>query len=253
MSIPDSEKGDELDCLEGNCARCPVVDKICRKEEGKGPEWCPTLGGDRILQAALQEYKEHGIAEFAREASRQEAECYAHRDTIRPYVMIPVKSRVEELVEFSRRMGYKKLGLAFCSGLMYEAALLSDVLEKQGFSVVGVACKVGGIPKETLGVKDDEKINIGKFEPMCNPITQARFLDASGTDFNIMLGLCIGHDSLFLRHIKGLTTVFAVKDRVTGHNPMAALYTSRSYYQRVTKLRIGEPAEGAKKDRTKRR
>lgn len=64
---------------------------------------------------------------------------------------------------------------------------------------------------------------------MCNPITQAKILNNPRTDFNIALGLFIGHDSLFLKYIEGLTTVFAVKDRVTGHNPMVALYTSRSY------------------------
>jgi uncharacterized metal-binding protein len=60
-------------------------------------------------------------------------------------------------------------------------------------------------------------------------------LNQAKTDFNIMLDLCIGHDSLFLKYIKGLTTVFAVKDRVLGHNPMAALYTSSSYYEKLMK------------------
>jgi uncharacterized metal-binding protein len=78
---------------------------------------------------------------------------------------------------------------------------------------------------------------------MCNPITQAKILNKAKTDFNIMLGLCIGHDSLFLKFIEGLTTVFAVKDRVTGHNPMAAIYTSRSYYQRMMKMEFGSPEE----------
>lgn len=65
----------------------------------------------------------------------------------------------------------------------------------------------------------------------------------AGTHFNIMLGLCIGHDSLFLKFVEGLTTVFAVKDRVTGHNPIAALYTSKSYYQRLMKLEFGSAEE----------
>ncbi len=135
--------------------------------------------------------------------------------------------------------------MAFCGGLQNEAAVLAGILEKQGFEVVSVTCKVGGIPKETIGVKDEEKIYVGKFEPMCNPISQARILNAAKTDFNIMLGLCIGHDALFLKNVEGLTTVFAVKDRVTGHNPVAALYTSRSYYQRLAKVRIEAPAADA--------
>jgi hypothetical protein len=46
-----------------------------------------------------------------------------------------------------------------------------------------------------------------------------------------------------MKKIEGLTTVFAVKDRVTGHNPMAALDTSRSYYQRLMKMEYGNPEE----------
>jgi uncharacterized metal-binding protein len=157
--------------------------------------------------------------------------------------MIPTKSRVEELIEFAHRMGYKKLGVAFCGALIHEASILSEILEKHGFEIVAVSCKVGRIPKERIGVKDEEKVKIGEFEPMCNPITQAKILNKAKTDFNIMLGLCIGHDSLFLKYIEGLTTVFAVKDRVTGHNPIAVLYTSRSYYQRLMKMEYGHPEE----------
>jgi uncharacterized metal-binding protein len=180
----------------------------------------------------MKEYKRPEVREFARVASVQEGSCYAFRDA-KPFLMIPAKSRVEELIEFSTRMKYRRLGIAFCAGLTCEASTLSKILESQGFEVVSVACKVGGVPKEAIKVKDEEKIRIGEFESMCNPIAQAKLLNQAKTDFNILLGLCIGHDSLFLKYAKGLTTVFAVKDRVTGHNPMAAIYTSDSYYQRV--------------------
>ncbi len=230
---------ENFDC---NCTKCAIVEKICRLESGKGPKWCPTKTGEDILASALENYEDPEVQEFARLASVQEGACYALRDA-KPFVMIPTKSRVEELIEFSQRMGYKRLGMAFCGGLTHEASILSEILEKHGFEVVAVSCKVGGVPKERIGVKDDEKIRIGEFESMCNPITQAKFLNQAKTDFNIMLGLCIGHDSLFLKYIEGLTTVFAVKDRVTGHNPMAALYTSRSYYQRLIKMEFGSPEE----------
>jgi uncharacterized metal-binding protein len=101
--------------------------------------------------------------------------------------------------------------------------------------MVGTACKVGGVPKERIGVKEREKVRRGQFESMCNPIAQAKFLNRAKTDFNILLGLCIGHDSLFLRYVRAFTTVFAVKDRVTGHNPLAVLYTSGTYYERLLK------------------
>ena len=40
----------------------------------------------------------------------------------------------------------------------------------------------------------------------------------------------MGHDSLFLSHSKKMCTVLAVKDRLLGHNPLAAVYTNHSYY-----------------------
>jgi len=233
------KKMEETEC---NCTKCAVIEKICRLEKGKGPSWCPTKKESQSLREALKKYNDPELKEFARVASVQEGSCYACRDE-KPFVVIPTKSRVDELIEFSQRMGYKRLGMAFCGGLTHEASILSEILEKNGFEVVAVSCKVGGIPKERIGVKDDEKIRIGAFEPMCNPITQAKILNQAHTDFNIMLGLCIGHDSLFIKYIEGLTTVFAVKDRVTGHNPMAALYTSRSYYQRLMKMELGSPEE----------
>jgi len=217
-----------------DCSRCPMVEKICRSKNGKGPKECPTKSEKKVLSSAMKEYQRTDIREFARVASVQEGSCYIFRDA-EPFVMIPTKSRVEELIEFSQRMKYKRLGMAFCSGLASEASILSKILESHGFEVVTVACKVGGIPKETIRIKDSEKVRIGKFETMCNPITQAKILNRAKTDFNIVLGLCVGHDSLFLKYVKGLTTVFAVKDRVTGHNPLAALYTAGSYYQKLIK------------------
>jgi uncharacterized metal-binding protein len=68
---------------------------------------------------------------------------------------------------------------------------------------------------------------------MCNPIFQAKLLNHSNTQFNIVLGLCVGHDALFFQHAQAPTTVLAVKDRVTGHNPLAAIYLVDSYYRKI--------------------
>ena len=68
---------------------------------------------------------------------------------------------------------------------------------------------------------------------MCNPIAQAMIINRSGVDMAIMLGLCIGHDTLFIKYCDVPMTVLAVKDRLLGHNPLAALYLSESYYRRL--------------------
>ncbi len=53
----------------------------------------------------------------------------------------------------------------------------------------------------------------------------------------------MGHDSLFFKYSEAMTTVLVAKDRVTGHNPVAALYTSSTYYARLMRPGI-EPEEG---------
>jgi len=68
---------------------------------------------------------------------------------------------------------------------------------------------------------------------MCSPITQADILNAANTEFNIVFGLCVGHDSLFMRYSDALSTVLIAKDRVTGHNPLAAINLHKSYYQKL--------------------
>jgi len=216
------------------CAKCGMKDKICRSPTGSGPSFCPTLHLMGSVEKANQCYMEPEILKFAHAASVQEGECYINRDR-KPYVSHPIKPRVQETCEFAQKMGYKKLGIAFCGGLHREALSLNQILEAQGFEVISVICKVGSTPKEYIGIKDEEKVRIGEFEPMCSPIAQALIINEAETDFNILLGLCVGHDSLFLKYSKAYCTVLVPKDRVLGHNPCAALYTTNSYYARMLK------------------
>ena len=133
-------------------------------------------------------------------------------------------------MDFARRCAFSRLGLAHCIGLQREAAVVVRVFEANGFEVVSVACKAGAVPKEALGLSDADKVSPGEFESMCNPIGQARLLAQARTELNVVLGLCVGHDSLFFRHTVAPATVLAAKDRVLGHNPMAAVYLADGYY-----------------------
>jgi uncharacterized metal-binding protein len=200
--------------------------------EGIGAKGCPTLIGKADRQKAQEEYRKKEVAEFARQATIQEGECYVGRDK-KPYIMHPVKPRMQEICEFAHKMGYSRLGLAFCGGLATEAAVVDQILKNHGFETVSVVCKAGAVPKEEIGVRDDEKVHTGEHESMCNPVLQAMLLNKAGTHFNIVLGLCVGHDSLFFKYAEAPSTVLAAKDRVTGHNPLACIYTSGSYYSWV--------------------
>jgi uncharacterized metal-binding protein len=219
-----------------DCASCglPIRERVCMSRKGKASKGCPTMGRKKLVDQAKKRYENPEIGEFARQASIQEGECYTGREK-KPYIMLPTKPRIQELCEFARKMGYTRLGLVFCAGLAKEGLIVGDILKSRGFEVVSVVCKVGAISKEEIGVKENEKIFIGKHESMCNPIAQAMIVNNSKVEFNVLLGLCVGHDSLFFKYAKAPTTVLAVKDRVTGHNPLAAIYLSGSYYGWISK------------------
>ena len=219
------------------CARCPT--RVCENWGAgvgdapsfeKAPAFCPMKLVPDISTRALSEYNKPEVREFACLASIQEAECYERlHDGIR--TRLP---RIEELIQFSRKCGYKRLGIAHCGGLFKEAGMLSEILENNGFEVVTVQCKTGAVQKENIGIPSDKKIALpGDWESMCNPIAQAMIINKAGVDLAVMLGLCIGHDTLFIKYCDVPLTVIAVKDRVFGHNPLAALYLSDSYYRRL--------------------
>jgi uncharacterized metal-binding protein len=186
-----------------NCADCETKD--CYREgkdcAGIQDEIAGRLQGNRMIQVAT------GV----------EAEFYMK------------KTRLEELMIFAERMGYKHLGIAFCIGFSEEAKILSEILRRK-FKVSSVCCKVTGLDKKTYG---GAYIRESEFEASCNPIAQAEVLNREETDLNIILGLCIGHDILFTETSNAPVTTLVVKDRVLGHNPAAALY-SRYYRNRLT-------------------
>jgi uncharacterized metal-binding protein len=142
-------------------------------------------------------------------------------------------NRVEDTVAFARLMEYRKIGIASCVGLLMETKQLAAILEAQGFEVVTVCCKAGSIDKMRLGIEEKDKVRPGEFEPACNPIAQAEIFNRRNTDMNVVVGLCVGHDMLFNRHSKAPVTTLVVKDRVTGHNPVAVLYGQNYYYKRL--------------------
>ena len=214
------------------CARCQLASstRLCRSPDGKSPGFCPTREKKALTAEAAKEYQKTEIREFARQASIQEAECYADREKGYDKVS-PSKPRIVEIMEFARKMKYKRLGLAFCAGLQKEALVIEKLFSDHGFEVVSVICKAGCQEKGTIGITASQKVALGKPETMCNPILQAMILNDAGTELNVLLGLCVGHDSLFFKYAEAMTTVLAAKDRVLGHNPLAAVYNIDSYYR----------------------
>ena len=215
-----------------NCAKCPfdISDRLCRIENGKFPSYCPTANRKDLIEQCLEEYKKKEVFEFAKQSSIQEGEGYGQKESGYSRVK-PIKPRILEIIEFAWKMNYKRLGLVFCVALRKEAKVVEKLFSSKGFEMVSVICKVGKVPKEKIDIKDDQKVAVGSFETMCNPVLQALILNDEKTEFNVLLGLCVGHDSLFFKYATAPCTVLAVKDRVLGHNPLAAIYTLDSYYR----------------------
>lgn len=195
------------------CAECD--DKKCN--QGKD---CTGLG-----QSPPMQYRDAETLEMTRVAATLEGRNYMKLN------------RLQELIRFAEGMGYGHLGIAFCIGLGEEARLLAGLLERR-FKVSSVCCKVCGIAKEKLGL---DKIEPERFEAMCNPAGQAEVLNQAGTNLNVALGLCVGHDIGFGRNSRAPVTTLIVKDRLLAHNPVGALY-SRYWRNRIAK----ELEDGAK-------
>jgi len=103
---------------------------------------------------------------------------------------------------------------------------LADILGRH-FEVHSVCCKVGGIDKKSCNIPYLRPERDA--ETSCNPPGQAAVLNDAATEMNLTVGLCVGHDMIFIRHSDAPVSPFIVKDRVLAHNPAGALYSG--YYR----------------------
>ena len=205
--------------IERSCIDCVV--KNCDRLDKLFPDFCPStrLDEDFLGEVMSLYIEDEQNAQVAVKSAEVEAENYCSM------------TRIEEIAEFARRMGFEKLGIATCVGLLPEARTAARILRNRGFEVFGVGCKIGAQPKASVGIEMSEE-DAGKVGAiMCNPILQAKLLNEKKTDLNIVIGLCVGHDSLFYKYADALCTTLVTKDRVLGHNPAAALYQADSYYR----------------------
>lgn len=124
-------------------------------------------------------------------------------------------SRIEEIKEFCRKMGYRKIGISFCKGLRKYGEILDEIFGKE-FEVYSVCCNVAGLKRDEIGVP---KMTDNSDELACNPLGEVQCMNEAEVDFVIMVGFCLGHEQLFMNRINVPTTTLIVKDRKYGHNP----------------------------------
>ena len=193
------------------------------------PSFCFTANLDKAIQqeAADLYHSDPETAKIAAVAATVEADFY------RKY------NRVQETVEFLKRMGCKKVGIASCRGLLEESRIFSEILNKHEIENVTAACKMGAIDKTHVGLPHEKKIHHkdGRHESICNPILQAKALAAWGAEYAVLMGLCIGHDSMFIKYATYPVTVMVVKDRIFMHNPAIALYTAHTPFTSFPELK----------------
>ena len=233
-----------------SCSSCSTVwqkkgTTNCWSEPDNGPArpgYCPSTVAVDIIDESFAAYQGDDFdARLARVAAQVEGLCYQSvpgSDTVNARW-----TRVEDTIALAKMMGFKKIGIATCIGLLAETANLTEILRAQGLEPFSACCKAGSIYKLELGLKEAEKVRPHTFEPACNPIAQARIMNQQGMDMNIIMGLCIGHDMLFNKYSDAPVSTLVVKDRVTGHNPVAVLYGQGFYYKRLQKQPVEVPEE----------
>jgi uncharacterized metal-binding protein len=205
------------------------------------PGYCPSHDHMPLIDDSFDEYRgDSQDARIAQVATQVEGLCYQR--THGSETINARWTRVEDTIAFAKLMGYKRIGIATCIGLLDETNRLALILTAQGFEALSVCCKTGSKDKLELGLTEADKVRPGTFEPACNPIAQARLLNHASTDMNIIVGLCVGHDMLFSKHSEAPVTTLVVKDRVTGHNPVSVLYGQNFYYKRLQGAQLEVPS-----------
>jgi uncharacterized metal-binding protein len=237
------DKSKSFSCTRCNAIREKTGTTHCWSDpakRGSAPAYCPSIQEEEVIADSFARYQgDDDDARLARVAAIVEGLCY---QPIPGSEAVNARwTRVEDTIALIRLMGWSRVGIATCIGLLEESNRLTEILIAQGFTPVSLCCKTGSIDKLELGIGEEHKVRPGTFEPACNPIAQARLLNEAQTDMNIIIGLCVGHDMLFAKYSAAPVTTLVVKDRVTGHNPAAVLYGQSFYYKRLQKEKLVLP------------
>ncbi|NVM20029.1 MAG: DUF1847 domain-containing protein [Candidatus Lokiarchaeota archaeon] len=209
----NSEEEEEKNptCHQCDSLKYCVIGRVNKKKDD-----CPMIISPEIEKEALKLYeKDKFIKKSTGVASIVEA---------KGYIKWP---RLKDTIEYAKGMGFNRLGLAFCVGLLAEAGQIAKILDDYRFEVVSVCCKTGSVPKTKVGVPEEYTMRSKTGYPIgiitCNPAAQALLLNKAKTDLNIIVGLCVGHDITFTHLSNAPVTTLIAKDRSSPHNPAACL------------------------------
>jgi uncharacterized metal-binding protein len=210
-----------------SCHECKA--NACLKSYPGGmPDYCQAQDYKEMVEASKQKFLDPEIADFHRATAKILKEGGFEW------------TRVIQCIEFAKALKVKKVGLAVCIGLIREGQEFARYLDRAGFEVVSVACMIGAVPARETGIPEEL---IARSGISCNPIVQAEIMNKAGTGLNFIYGLCVGHDTIFIKTSKAPVTYVVVKDAVTGNNPGVVL--NSPYHRMKMNDRYGR---GEKKD-----
>lgn len=124
-------------------------------------------------------------------------------------------TRLKEIRNFALSSGVKTIGIAHCMAVAKEAESVKNYFSTD-FEVLTIDCKTGKLAKSDF-------LGEGYMGLSCNPMGQAEYLAENGSELNIVMGLCVGHDMIFGMNSKVPTTTLLVKDRAHKHNPLEGI------------------------------
>ena len=182
----DEKKSADASCAL-SCSECSI--RNCYRRDRKYPDFCLTSQYHDAVEKTRELYTSDSVdGRLARAAAEIEGEYYGRL------------TRLEETIRFAKKLNVTKLGIASGIGLLDEASLYAKIVRTAGIETKTVICKVGAIDKTEIGLPDDLKVCPGCNESCCNPALQAQVLNEWGSQLNVMVGLCVGHDAIFARH-----------------------------------------------------
>ncbi len=233
VEIP--EKRREPRCDQCTRLACWPADP---KDTLSGPAFCPTKNYPDLILKAKEIYNADG-PDRDMQMKGATLEGMSSRTPPGGREINMQLTRIEEVLVFCKMMGYKKIGIAHCIGCIGEARELSQYFQARGLETFQTCCKIGGIEKSELDIPEHDKVRMLTHETICNNIAQALIFNEIGTDLNLIVGLCVGHDIAFTKYSEAPVSTLIVKDRRTGHAPAAALYQAyppcNFYYGRMSK------------------
>ena len=124
-------------------------------------------------------------------------------------------NRVQEIKNYARKAGIKRIGIAHCVTFPQEAEKVKQFLSDE-FEVFSIDCKCGYITKHQMLGCEGKSV-------MCNPAGQAEYLKENNTELNISMGLCVGHDMVFNQKSASPVSTLVVKDRTNNNNPIETI------------------------------